>query len=46
MVLVHEVRRRLAEGLDALRAWLDCEHPAIPDLERLEIVDDEHGDAD
>jgi len=46
MVPVHEVRRRLAEGLDALRAWLDCEHPVIPELERLEIVDDEHGDAD
>ncbi len=46
MVLVHEVRRRLAEGLDALRAWLEGEHPAIPELERLEIVDDEHGDAD
>ena len=46
MVPVHEVRRRLAEGLDALRAWLDCEHPVIPELERLEIVDDEHGDTD
>lgn len=46
MVLVHEVRRRLADGLDAFRLWLDREHPAIPDLERLEIVDDEYSNAD
>lgn len=46
MVPVHEVRRRLADGLDALRVWLDHEHPAIPELERLQLVDDEHGEAD
>lgn len=43
MVPVHEVRRRLADGLDALRAWLDQEHPAIPELERLDLIDDECG---
>ena len=46
MLPVHEVHRRLADGLDALRAWLDREHPAMPELERLEIVNDEPGDAD
>jgi len=46
MLPVDEVRRRLADGLDDLRAWLDREHPAIPELERLEIVDDEPGNTD
>ncbi|MGQ0722846.1 MAG: hypothetical protein ACT4PE_14945 [Candidatus Eiseniibacteriota bacterium] len=41
MVPVGEVRRRLADGLDALQRWLDQEYPAIPELERLEIVEDE-----
>ena len=45
MMPVLEVRRRFADGLDNLRAWLDREHPAIPELERLEIVEDEAGDA-
>lgn len=46
VVPVHEVRRRLGDGLEALRAWLDAEHPAIPELESLEIVDDEPGNGD
>lgn len=46
VVPVHEVRRRLADGLDALQAWLDHEHPAIPELDRLALVDDERVDAD
>jgi hypothetical protein len=41
MVPVREVRRRLEDGLDPLRAWLDHEHPAIPELEPLEIVGEE-----
>lgn len=45
VVPVQEVRRRLADGLEALHAWLDGEHPAIPELKRLEIADDEPGDA-
>jgi hypothetical protein len=46
MVPVHEVRQRFADGLDALRVWLDGEHPAVPALETLELVDDDQGAAD
>jgi hypothetical protein len=45
MLPVREVRRRFPDGLDDLRACLDREHPAISELERLEIVEDEAGDA-
>jgi hypothetical protein len=41
VVPIHEVRRQLAGGLKGLQAWLDREHPAIPELERLQVADDD-----